>query len=176
MINLLPDKEKKKVRLEYLFRTLSVIAFFVMLAGIVFLAFMTPSYFLTKYRIDDLANRLGEAKRLAGSNADKDKLNSKLAEIKEKISYLKPSDDPDIAQIFSSIIRDKNSNIKIKNLSFQAGDIGEIKIGGVSSDRDSLKQFGGALKNDALIKNIDLPISDFAKGSNIDFSIKAQSK
>ena len=63
--------------------------------------------------------------------------------------------------------------IKISQISFKDTglDVKEVNISGTAPSRERLSLFRRALEGDPLFKKVDLPISNFIKGSNIRFSL-----
>jgi len=76
-------------------------------------------------------------------------------------------------KIINEIILKKTSDIKIEQIFYENSISGgkKISIRGVSPSRERLLLFRRALEDDATFKKVDLPISNFVKGSNIEFSL-----
>jgi len=175
MINLIPNQEKKRKVKDFYFR-LVVVCFFVL--GFCFLvAFVSilPSYFLSSVN-KNLVNKKLEMQKnepvpLIDQNslATIEGLNKKLSLIEkaEKNKYFVSQ------KIINEIILKKTSDIKIEQIFYENSISGgkKISIRGVSPSRERLLLFRRALEDDATFKKVDLPISNFVKGSNIEFSL-----
>jgi hypothetical protein len=74
---------------------------------------------------------------------------------------------------FSRIIENKNPDIKISRLSFDlvSSKNIELLVGGVSKNREGLVTFIEDLKSKAGFKNIEMPVSEFAKDSDVPFTL-----
>ena len=68
---------------------------------------------------------------------------------------------------------EKMPDIKITQIQYRNESIKgkTISISGVASSRDRLLLFKRELENNIAFKKVDLPISNFVKGSNIKFSL-----
>jgi len=62
-------------------------------------------------------------------------------------------------------------NIKITDISYENDSLNgkKISIQGTAPSREVLLSFRQAFENDNTFKQVDLPISNFVKGSNIQF-------
>ena len=173
MINLIPNAEKKETIKDFYYRL--VVLFFIM-AGISFLiAFVAilPSYFLssTKNRIVNTKLEMQKSEPVPVLNSQtlvviKD-LNTKLTLIEKtqnsKFTILK--------EIINAIVLKKMSNIKITDISYKNDLLKgkQISIQGNAPSREVLLLFRQKLEDDTTFKSVDLPISNFIKGSNIQF-------
>ncbi len=176
MINLIPNQEKKKKIKDFYFR-LGVVIFF-MLGLSVFVAVLSiaPSYFLSSVLKNVAAKRLEAQKSEPVPAVDQDslkimeELDSKLRLIEnsEKNTYLVSR------YVINEIIVQKMSDIKINSISYKNDPISgkEINLHGIAPSRERLLLFRRALEDDVLFKKVDLPISNFIKGSNIEFYLK----
>jgi Tfp pilus assembly protein PilN len=75
--------------------------------------------------------------------------------------------------VINEIILNKMPDMKITQISYDsATKTGKtITLRGIAPSRERLLQFRKALEDDSAFKKVDLPISNFVKGSNISFSI-----
>lgn len=173
MINLIPNQEKKKKVKDFYFR-LSVITFFAFsFATLIALVALLPAYFLSSVK-----KNLAEAKLQAQkaepvplldqkTQAIIDDLNSRLnlVENAEKNKYLIS------LKIVNEIIQKKLPTIKITQILYETDTVQgkKVSVRGVARSREELLLFRRALEDDIAFKNVDLPISNFVKGSNIQF-------
>ena len=175
MINLIPNQEKKKKVRDFYFRLTTVTVFVLSLVALVALVALLPAYFLSSVK-----QNLAEAK-LGSQNAEPvplldqktemliDNLNSRLNLIEnaEKNKYLVS------LKIINEIIQKKLLTIKITQVLYETDASGGRKasVRGVAQSREELLLFRRALEDDDAWKKVDLPISNFVKGSNIEFSL-----
>ena len=76
-------------------------------------------------------------------------------------------------KIINTIVVNKMPEIKITDISYD-NDIEKgkkVNIEGIAPSREALLSFRLALEGDKNFKQVDLPISNFVKGSNIQFSL-----
>lgn len=173
MINLIPIEEKKRKIKAFYFRLLIVFLFTlgccVLIASIVIL----PAYFIS-FTENKLANiKLENQKKEPIPEIDQttlliiEDLNNKLnlVEKAQQNKFL-------ISQnVIKEIISKKMSDIKITKISY-INDITEgelISINGLAPSRERLLLFRQALENDPAFSKVDLPISNFVKGEDIQF-------
>ncbi len=77
-------------------------------------------------------------------------------------------------KVVDEIIARKMSDIKILQIDYEKGIDGAriVKITGMAPDRERLLLFRQTLESDQNFSNVDLPISNFVKGKNINFELK----
>lgn len=174
MLNLLPIEEKNKIRREYIFRRLSAVFLLLFFVLVISSILLFPVYILSKIRLDEIKKENVELSKKINTVDDEEKLASLVKEIGDKTAGIKPALGTEINKAFSSVISDRPANIKITGLDYKknAPNKAEITITGVSADRESLKSYGKRLQDDIWFSEVNLPISNFAKAKNIDFSIK----
>lgn len=175
MINLIPNQEKKKKVKDFYFR-LVVVTFFVLsfcvLTGAVALL---PAYFISLVNKNLASTKLEMQNKEPvplvdqGALATMEDLDSKLVLIdsSEKNKYL-------ISQkVINEIILQKIPDIKINQISYEnsLSSGKKISVRGVAGSREKLLLFRRALEDSIAFKKVDLPISNFIKGSNIEFSL-----
>lgn len=142
---------------------------------LIFSVSILPSYFISSIK-SALANTKLETQKLEPlpilgeqSLAEIKDINSKLdlVENSEKNKFL-PS-----LKVINAIILKKSSDIKITQILYENTEVQskKISITGLAPSREALLQFRLALGDSPAFKSIDLPISNFIKGSNIQFSL-----
>ncbi|OGI92480.1 hypothetical protein A2933_01045 [Candidatus Nomurabacteria bacterium RIFCSPLOWO2_01_FULL_46_18] len=180
MINLIPNQEKKKKVRDFYFRLTTVTLFVFSLAVLIALVAMLPAYFLSSVKQNLAAEKLGSQSIEPVPLLDQktqtivDDLNSRLNLIEqaEENKYLVS------VKIINEIMLKKMPDIKItqilyeteaKGLPAQAGK--KISVRGIARSREELLLFRRALEDNIAFTKVDLPISNFVKGSNIQFSL-----
>jgi hypothetical protein len=175
MANLITEKQKKVIYQEYLFRFIAVVLFFVSILGIFLLAYIVPYYisvakndlvvasqFTSAIEAENKEN-VGESEaRIVARTFDE----LKSVDLYSKNSLL-------ASEYFNKIISHKNSNVHITRLSFNLinKNKGQFLVNGLAKNRDSLVSFIDQLKTDTAFSSIESPISDFAKNSDITFTV-----
>ena len=96
-------------------------------------------------------------------------MNTKLGIVEnaEKNKFLLSSN------VISAILLQKRSDIKITEISYQVDPIKgkTISVTGTAPSREVLLLFRQALENSSAFKSVDLPISNFVKGTDIQFNL-----
>jgi len=173
MFNLLPLSEKIKIRHEYIMRFLVVAFFFLFITVCIGMILLFPSYLISKSK-EKAARQTNEALEKSLQARDDSGFQALLKQTGDKIKVLTESPKAvGITDIFDHILDKKSSLIKLTNISFSDdGNNAEIILKGMASDRDSLLAFTKQIEKDSLFSKVDLPISNFTKDKNIDFSLK----
>jgi hypothetical protein len=179
MANLITEKQKRAVRIDYLTRLFSVSMFVpASLLGFFLLAYIVPYYISVNKKDMRVAEQFdsilsAENKENIGENVSQIVIQT-LDKMKVLETYQKNSFIPSV--YFNKIIENKNNNIEITRLSL--GDISLKEkiflISGFAHDRDSLVSFIEDLKTKAGFTSVDMPISDFALDSNIPFTLNVK--
>jgi hypothetical protein len=177
MFNLLPELEKRFVRSEYS-RRRGIIAFSFSLAAIIIAAlFLVPSHIVSYYRQKNLQQSVSVLKESIATK-NQQNLNSTISTTNKKIETVMNEQGPKVTDILVGISHKKSSNIKIKSFQLSRNSSGKriISLRGISQDRESLFAFANRFKDDSAYGKVDLPISNFAKDQNIDFSMTLTTK
>ena len=175
MINLIPNEEKKKMTRGFYFRFLAVI--FIML-GAFFLLFsvaVSPSFYLVSSREnlvnENIAAQLNEPmpETSLGTLSAAQDLEKKIGLTQTSIQNKFPVSE----KVISEIVLHKMPDIKITQIFYEVTAAGEKKvtIKGNAPSRERLLLFRVALESSLAFETVDLPISNFVKGRNIEFSL-----
>ncbi|MES2315198.1 MAG: hypothetical protein V4486_00470 [Patescibacteria group bacterium] len=175
MINLIPNEEKKSKVKDFYFRLLVTSFMVVAVSMLVASAAILPAFFFSLVKKNLTDSKLAAQKSeplpaLDQKTLDEVKdLNTKL-NLVEKTQKNKYS----ISQkIINEIVAEKMSDIKITQILYQSDPAKgkTVTIGGTASSRERLLLFKQTLADNVAFKKVDLPISNFVKGSDIKFSI-----
>jgi Tfp pilus assembly protein PilN len=136
---------------------------------------LLPSYFLSTVKISSINAKLDAQKREPVPLLDQQTL-SIIKDLNNKLSLIKNAEGGTYLvsqKIINAIVLNKVPNIKINDITYDTdGAKGKrISITGIAPNREVLLAFSKALKDSGLFKQVDLPISNFIKGSNIQFSL-----
>ncbi len=173
MINLIPKEEKKKMVIDFYLRL--TIFFIVMFDFCIIVAFISilPSYFITSMKYSLISTKLENQKLeplpILGQES--------LASIKDMDTKLTLVEKFEVnkfllsTKVINAILLNKMSDIKITQILYENnGTKGRtINLTGIAPSREVLLLFRQALEDSPNFKNVVLPISNFVKGSNIDF-------
>lgn len=175
MINLIPNQEKKRKVKDFYFRLAAVFIAALGFCAAVGAVSLLPTYFLSSAEralvLEKLSAQQNEPLTEADQNlsAVAEGLNNKLTlvESAEKSRYLVSH------KVVNEIIVHKMSDIKIMRLTYQNDPTAgrKVTVYGRAPSRERLYLFRRALEDDVAFKKVELPISNFVKGSNIEFSL-----
>jgi Tfp pilus assembly protein PilN len=170
MVNLIPKEEKKKMIADFRLRITVLFLFTFGFCVLVAIVALLPSYFIssTKYSLSQT--------KLETQKLDPSHMSEELAviqDINKKLDLIENSEKnrftPSV-DVISAILLKKRPDIKITEISYQ-NDVQGKKIGvtGTAPSREVLLLFRLDLESSPAFKTVDLPISNFVKGSNIQF-------
>src|SRR3990167_1469226 len=171
MINLIPNEEKKKKVKDFYYRLLvtafAVFGFSILIAGVA----MLPAYFLSSVRKNLINSKLETEKNQSIPSPDKETL-TVVEDLSKKLDLIEKSRNSRYLvsqKVINEIMSEKMPDIKITQIQYRNESIKgkTISISGVASSRDRLLLFKRELENNIAFKKVDLPISNFVKGSNI---------
>lgn len=173
MFNLLPNNLKEKVRSEYYLRLFVVIFVSVFLIQIFFLIFLSPTWFVSLNKEQEIvlqsekANTSSLDQKVETTNKQIKSINKKLEIINSRLEY------PRAIPVIDDILSRKTESITIKELMYETSDkkSGKVTLKGTSDTRDSLVSFVKDLEESDILEQVDLPISNLTKDKNIEFSL-----
>lgn len=173
MFELLPNTQKNALKREYLSRVTIIALSFLLAIGTLSLVALSPSYFLSVERDKVAYKELENIKKFNGKTDD-EKLRADIENSKEMISMLRSSgEESSIKDLILKIISKKNPGVMISGVSVSSSkkEQYQIIVKGTAKNRELLKSFAEDLRGNKEFGSIDLPISNFAKISDIDFNI-----
>lgn len=180
MINLISQKQKRIIFREYLIRLISVSLFVLSLLAFLTLAYILPYYFTTIKNDLVISEQLKSAIKIENKENQGDNISLIVNQTNDQIRSINSLalTENAFTHLISKITKNKNKEIKLNHFAFQTIDLnsGKLIINGVAKSRQSLVSFVDSLKNEPGIISVESPVSDFAKESNITFTvnIKAQ--
>lgn len=180
MFNVLPDNFKKVIKSQYKKRRLVVCFLAVILLQISFFIFILPSYI---FLVTEKRNLLAESQRSEVSNVLGNNITaSKVFRNVNNDLFVLSSDieQNNIEDFLSKLISLEGAEIKIKEIVYKnktaTATTTTIVLRGVALNRNALLLFSNIIKADSLFGNVDLPVSNFVKDKNIDFSMTIVTK
>lgn len=181
MINLIPQTEKKKMVKEFYYKL--VILFFMVGSFSFFVIFISilPSYFLSSVRKNIVNDKLEIQKKEPVSQPAQKTL-SVIKDLNNKLDLIESARKNKFTiseRVINAVLLKKIPGIKITHISYEKNPLikgpdsdevnQKISIQGSASSREVLLLFRQTLEDSTVLKQIDLPISNFVKGSNIQF-------
>ena len=176
MINLIPNQEKKKMVIDFYYRLVVLFLWTLCVCILVAIIALMPAYFFSNSKYNIASKKLEVQKSESAPIFDEgtavivkdinDKLN--LIENLQKSKFIVSE------KVINTIFSKKTSGIKITQISYDSSLSGglpakKINVTGTASSREVLLAFRQALEKDSSFKNVNLPVSNFVKGSNIQF-------
>lgn len=143
--------------------------------GLIGVASLTPSYLLSRARIHELQDDVSRS-TTKDSEKELELFAKTLSQTNGKLAVLTDAlDDYQAHSLFEDILAKRGNGIRINALMYKRGgdkDTGVVSVTGVARDRESLSGFVQDLKTDPLYSRVDLPVSNFAKDKNTNFTIQ----
>ncbi len=175
MINLIPIEEKKEIKGDFYYRFLIVM--FTMFCFLVFISIIAifPS-FVVSLEKKNLTNQKLETQKNETVPEIDQKAVVAIKDLDTRLALLEKAKESKYIfseKVINEIVSQKISGIKINSFFYQNDSLEgrKVRITGFAQNREQLLLFRQALESDSLFKNVDLPISNFVKGSNIEFSL-----
>ena len=173
MINLIPNEEKKKMSGDFYLRLLTLSFTMLGVSLLVASVAILPSYFLSSAEKSSIDMKLELQRNGSVALPDED-AQMVIKDLDKKLSLIENAKEkgPAFSQkVINEIILKKMSSIKITEILYQNDpQTGErINISGRAPNREVLLLFRRTLEDNTAFSKVDLPISNFVKGSNIKF-------
>lgn len=167
MFNLLTEKEKKFLRIEYRRRRFIVWCGLFIALFVIAMVFLIPSfaflYSKTNFIFSD--GHLYKKEKEGKGSLEIEKAR-KLISLFNKDFFATSS-----TYIVENIINNRTQGLKINSFGFSFGDKRILQVQGIASNRESLKKFYSNLESSNLFENFDIPIASFTRDSNIPFNV-----
>ena len=175
MINLIPIEEKKKMVKDFYLRFIIICMInlgFVALIGSVALL---PSYFFVSTKENVIKNKIENQNSIPLSTPDIETSTS-VSSINKRLQIIENAKQNKFfvtQKVINEILIKKIPEIKINQITYEGNtpDGKKIQISGSAPSREKLLFFRLALEDSGAFKKVDLPISNFVKGSDISFFI-----
>ncbi len=171
MFTLLSPIQKKQLMRQYRLRLFSVVVLFASLIFIISAVLLLPSYLtlkLEKSRLITTNDLLTEEIRKQGDKG----LAQTLREIRA-MSTLAAIDNTEIFKALGSVLEARTPDIKFQSVKYKRGDAEQstLTLTGTAAKRTDLTELRDKLKKDPLFASVELPISNLAKETNVEFTI-----
>lgn len=175
MINLIPNQEKKKMVKDFYLRFAFVCITMLCVSMVIAILGILPAYFFSNSK-NKIANDKLELQKNDPMPLFDQQTSDLIKDINSKLSLVENAEKNKFSvseKIINNIFLKKNSSIKITQISYENTSTNgkKVSIIGVAPSREILLSFRRALEESTSFKNVDLPISNFIKGSNIQFYI-----
>jgi hypothetical protein len=175
LTNLLPRAGQRSLRRGYFLRLLNVIVGLAVIALIIHGILLAPSYL---YARAEVKREQAELDRISSSSssAEERSIQTHIASVKGDITYLgRLSTLPTASGAIRAVLQVPHTGIHITGFTFTAPNgsshTAQMSVTGTANTRDVLRQYVQALGQLSYVSNADLPISAYAKDSDIPFTI-----
>lgn len=173
MFNDLPENLKKEVRSQYYIRLCIVAGLLLLLVHIVSMFFIFPSWILSTVKKQELESTLfalTESEKTVHDASTSESISSTnkiLRTLNTTFQY------PHTFPFFNTILSFKKPGIQLSKFSYSSKSATDaaISLEGIASTREILVSFVKDLKSSGAFTAVDLPVSNLAKDTNIDFLI-----
>lgn len=170
MFSLLPEEYKKKMHMEYKIR-LTIVG----LVGLLVLVVISGVFIFPTYLRVSTENNLSLMQKQAierqiteqtGQNAGED-----IKSVKQNMN-IASLDQRSVILAIDAVLKAQSKDIKLTNFSYTYNSkASTLAINGISANRQSLQLFQKNLSSDSIFSSAELPLSNYAKDSDIPFSI-----
>ncbi len=172
LTNLLPPERIRAFRQNYYFRLGTAAAALVALLAVAHAALLFPAYLYLHESVELERAHLAElAANLASSGEGE--MQARLARLEaDSARIVTLSSSPSSAAAIKAILALPHAGITVSGFTFHApSPEGRITITGTAATRESLRQYALAASSLPFAKSADLPLSAYAKESDIPFTI-----
>jgi len=174
MIRFLPETNKKEIKIEYFSRVLVFALVFLFSLSIISIFLVFPSYIISFYR--DISIE-GQSKTIQSTKTDTSEQENIVKITNELVTLISQFEDKAPSVPMSNILDKQNKDIKIVEISYSKENNGfRFVIKGTALTREGLLSFVKDLKSDKKLSGVNLPVSDFVKSSDINFSLTIKSE
>ncbi len=168
---LLPQKERRMIRREYRIRALIVFLFVVSLAGVIGIVSLFPAY--VRATVEAKASQAELAKIEKNQAATLAIVQKRVTESKKILSEITKDTANQKLSIWAQNFALNRGAVKIISLNVDIVSTSSLAVlvRGVAPTRESLLAFKQRIESEIPGSKSELPLSELAKGTNIDFSL-----
>jgi Tfp pilus assembly protein PilN len=175
-MNLLPQQQKREIRIEFWLRAATVGLVCVAVTGAVGLAIQAPSYFLAVAKERSAQQQLAALERRDETGGVG--ISETLRITKQKLEALEQQSTTTWSGVAETMLTQKPAGVSIRELSFareapqgQDAQVSRVNVSGVAADRRTLRSFVDELRAIEQFGEVTLPVRDLASDANLEFSI-----
>jgi len=168
MPNLLPEKNKKEIRNEFILRLLIVFFVFTFFTITVYAVSLVPSYNLSVVKKTITMEQVNALKKSTGVEEEGSPVDV-LKNEKAKVVALNLVEQNIASEIIEKILAKKPQGVRITDIFYEGGK--EVVVKGNSSSRNILIGFVEQLELENRFEKVDFPVSNLVKDESMDFSI-----
>ena len=177
LTNLLPEARKELIVREYRFRLGVVVTILLSLLVCVAAVLLVPTYIFLVADVNAKEARLTNIKASL-SSGEEATLSKRLAILSSNASSLiSLSNTSSVSALVRSVLAIPRPGVTLSGFAHIAHTAGSSKthgaltLSGVAATRDALRNYQLALQGESFVSSAELPVSVYAKDSNIAFTI-----
>ncbi|MDO8231867.1 MAG: hypothetical protein Q7T37_01535 [bacterium] len=174
LTNLLPIERQRALGREYVIRVLVIAVVFVNLLVLAAAALLLPTYTLLTDSARTKKEHLANIESTFASTNEA-VISARLAALSDKVTMLTAlAQLPSASGVIRSILEVPRPGIVLSSFSYSPksdGGIGSVQVSGIAKTRDTLRSYQLALSEASFAQSANLPVSAYAKDSDIGFSI-----
>jgi hypothetical protein len=176
LTNLLPAEKTKAFRQEYFVRLLTIVVLVIIVLVIAQIVFLLPSYL---YERELVSTRSSELQALSTNlaTAQEQQAQVRLLALQSGANLLLGlGKTPTASTVLRAVLAVSRPGISLSGFAYgQTGNasssVRTLQLSGVAATREDLRSYDAALGGLPFVSSADLPISDYAKDSQIPFTI-----
>ncbi len=174
LTNLLPSERRVRVAREYRYRLGVIIASLITLLSFAAAVLLLPTYVFLTGSVAAKSVRLASI-RTSLSSSDQASLSARLSVLSSDTAALTALSSASSASgVIRAILAVSRPGITLSGFTYApASDdkAGTIALSGMAATRDALRSYQLALQEAPLVRSADLPVSAYAKDTNILFTV-----
>ena len=178
MINLLPQKDKRDINRTIFFRRLFIIFVILNILLFIYIILLFPAFVTISSKESVVNKEFNSLKSSESFTIDQD-MNTIIDDTNTKLKIFPDfmRNDTVSEKIFSALLKEKIDSINITHISYTKSEkidsvSPNIQVSGKANSREALFSYAKKLENNGTFSSVDVPISDFVKGKNIEFIIQ----
>lgn len=174
LTNLLPRERTRAFRQQYFLRLLTVAGVLGIVLVVVHGLLLLPTYLLLTGEAQEAQKELATLKALENTE-NKDEASKKLEELNTQAKRLESVlEYKSATEVIESLLKAPLTGISLSRISYVPPTLqgeGRLVVSGTALSRSALDTFVKELKKNTRFSVVDLPISAYAKETNLDFTI-----
>ncbi len=174
MFNLLLPSDKATLYREYMLRVVIVATGAFLTVVTIGIVFLFPSYVWLRMNEGAIFEKRAVTQKAAPVNEE---LATTVNDAKQTIAILNTKKQISFRELIENVIKERGAGIKLSSIEYviTEGKL-TLKLSGISADRESLVAFSKALSKDPAYATVNVPISNYVKDRNIEFSLSIEGK
>jgi hypothetical protein len=173
MINLLPNDEKRSLRMMYRLRVLVVTLFLTICFELLLVLMFSPSFFSELVTTRALSREL-ELKR-SGVPKDIESIQGEVTHLKNEVDLLRGQNEILPSALIDELAKAKGDGVSLAGF-FYDKTTNTAQVRGYAVNRDALTIFRKKLRESEMFQSADVPPSILLKDVDVDFTIKISLK